>query len=113
MGKVGIRVSMKSTRGLKGRFAAGLAGVALVVGLPSVGLAAGLAVGLLDGTSFSSDSLSGLGSFASFTPASADPDLARMIEARRGSARMMRFTPAGAMTAEDRSVTVGLALRLT
>lgn len=99
---MGIRVSMHSTWGRKGRLAAGLAGAALVVGLPS----AGLAVGLLDSGTFSRDALPTVGSLASFTPASADPDLARMIEARRGSARMMRFTPAGAMTAEDRSVTV-------
>ena len=102
MGKVGINVSMNSTKGLRGRFAAGVAGVALVVGVPS----AGLAVGLLDDGAFASGSLANVGSFASFTPASADPELARMIESRSGTTRMMRFTPAGAISAEDRSVTV-------
>ncbi len=61
-----------------------------------------LATGLLDdGTSLST--------FASFTPASADPDLARMIAERGNSnGRMMRFTPAGAITSQDRSVTVAV-----
>lgn len=88
--------------GLKGRVAAGVAGAALVVGVPSAVLATGL---LEDGATLST--------FASFTPASADPDLARLI-AERGSAngltggRMMRFTPAGAVTSQDRSVTVAV-----
>jgi hypothetical protein len=96
----------KRVTGAKGsrfRFVAGIAGAALVVGLPS----AGLAVGLIDDDSLAARTLADVGSFATFTPASADPALTRMIESRSGgTARLMRFTPAGAMTADDRSVTV-------
>ena len=96
-------MSRPSTKGRKGRFAAGFAVAALVVGLPS----AGLAVGLLNDSALTSTTASAVGSFTSFTPASADPELAAMLEARNGgSTRMMRFTPAGALSAEDRSVTV-------
>lgn len=91
-----------ATKGLRGRFAAGIAGAALVVALPSAGLAVGL---LNDGLSTTASSV--VASFATFTPASADPELAAMLEARsNGAARMMRFTPAGSLSAEDRSVTV-------
>lgn len=90
-------------KGSGSRIVAGLAGAALVVGLPS----AGLALGLIDDDSLAGRTLADVGSFATFTPASADPALARMIESRNGgTARLMRFTPAGAMTADDRSVTV-------
>jgi hypothetical protein len=46
---------------------------------------------------------------ATFTPASLDPDLAALV-ARRGTdnARLMRFTPAGAIQRPDRSVTVAV-----
>jgi hypothetical protein len=83
---------------LKGRIAATLAGAALAVGVPS----AVLATGLLDAGT-------GLSTFVSFTPAAANPDLARMI-AERGNpnGRMMRFTPAGAVSSQDRSVTVAV-----
>ncbi len=66
---------------------------------------AGLAIGLLDdGARFVAED-----SFASFTPATADPRLAELIEARSGGkARMMRFTPAGASAGQDRSLTVAV-----
>ena len=81
--------------------AAGIAGAVLVLGVPS----ASLAVNLLDSDSSSSS----IRSLASFTPASADPRLARMVEARRnGNGRMMRFTPAGANRATNRAVTVAV-----
>lgn len=98
-GKIGQnRVSRKSPLGLKGRIATAVAGAALVAGVPGAVLATGL---LDDGSSLST--------FTSFTPAAADPDLARMI-AERGNAsgRMMRFTPAGAVSSQDRSVTVAI-----
>lgn len=99
----GIYVSRAATKGHKGRFAAGLAAAALVVGLPS----AGLAVGLLHDSALGTITAGAVGSFTSFTPASVDPQLAAMLEARKsGATRMMRFTPAGALSAEDRSVTV-------
>jgi len=91
-------VSRKSPLGLTGRIATAVAGVALVAGVPG----AVLATGLLDGGT-------SLSTFAAFTPASANPDLARMI-AQRGNAsgRMMRFTPASAVSSQDRSVTVAI-----
>ena len=51
-------------------------------------------------------------SFASFTPASVDPRLAAILAERSSStARMMRFTPAGATeSGESRSVTVAVRL---
>ena len=85
----------------KGRLAAGLAGAALAFALPS----AGLAIGLID----DADSFSKINSFASFTPASADPGLARLVAERAGGkARMMRFTPAGSSTGGSRALTVAV-----
>ncbi len=87
--------------GHKGRMAAGIAAASLVFGVPT----ASLAVSLLD----SGSTAASVGSFASFTPASADPELARMIEARnRGTSRMMRFTPAGLSSGDERAVTVAV-----
>lgn len=89
-----------SASGIKGRLAAGIAGAALVLGIPS----AGLAVGLMDsGGDFAS--LTGL---TKFTPASADPEMARMMEARGSMAGMVRFTPAGRDRNADRAVTVAV-----
>lgn len=82
----------------KGRFAAVLVGSGLMIGVPGAVLATGL---MGDHTSLSS--------FASFTPAAANPDLARLIAARGDSnGRMMRFTPAGAVNNQVRSVTVAI-----
>ena len=52
------------------------------------------------------------GSFAQFTPASADPRLAEMVAQRVGTkARMMRFTPAGvSVNGAARSVTVAVRI---
>ena len=99
MGKNGQnRVKTKSPLGLKGRIAAALVGSALMVGVPG----AVLATGLLGDSA-------GLSTFASFTPASANPDLARLIAARGdANGRMMRFTPASAVNNQDRSVTVAI-----
>jgi len=100
-GKAGLSVASKPNKGRKGRIAAGIAGFALAAGLPG----AVLAFGMIEDGALASGRL---GAFASFTPASADPAVARLIEARQGSnARLMRFTPASALTAaDDRSVTV-------
>lgn len=74
-----------------------LAGAALSLALPSASLA-------LNGTEGVSASLRG--GFGSFTPASIDPALAKLV-AGRDAARglVMRFTPAGAA---NRSVTVAV-----
>lgn len=95
-------MTRKSTFGLKSRLAAGIAGAALVVAIPT----AGLAVNLLG-----DDAVTAPDTFASFTPASADPRLAEMIQARSGSKlRMMRFTPAGSNSSADRAVTVAVRI---
>ena len=60
-----------ATNGRKGRIAAVALGAALVVGIPSAGLAVSM---IRDG--------SAAAGFVSFTPASADPEMARLIEAR-------------------------------
>ncbi len=86
---------------MKGRLAAGFAGAALVLAIPS----AGLAVSLLD----DGEGLPSIESFASFTPASADPRMAELIQARQGAkAGIMRFTPAGAGSKTNRSLTVAV-----
>jgi hypothetical protein len=91
------RVSRSSTAGRKGHIAAAAIGVVLVVGVPSAGLAVSL---IRDGTSISS--------FVAFTPASADPEMARLIESRGSAVRLQRFTPAGATRSNDQSVTVAV-----
>lgn len=87
---------------LASHLALGAGALLLVVGLPS----AGFAVGLIDSDAAFSDR----GAFASFTPASVDPDVAEMIALRGdGKAPLMRFTPAGAgESSAARSVTVAV-----
>lgn len=94
------RRDRKAVRGLPASLLIGC--VALALGVPSAGLALG---------GFDQDdvSLAARGSFASFTPASVDPRLARLISERATAAgRLMRFTPAGAANRPDRSVTVAV-----
>ncbi len=86
--------------GVKGRLAVGIAGAALVLGIPSAGLAVGL---IDDGSEFSA-----LKTMATFTPASADPAMARMMQARGTVAGMVRFTPAGRSKDAERAVTVAV-----
>ena len=77
-----------------------MAGVALAMTLPT----AGLAVSLIDHVAVDTPA-----SFSTFTPASGDPRLARLIAERTsGKARMMRFTPAGLERSTQRSVTVAV-----
>ena len=65
---------------------------------------AGFALGALNGGASLAH-----GSFAALTPASADPRLAAFVAERSsGSARLMRFTPAGAGERSSRSVTVAV-----
>lgn len=95
------RTAWGRTGGFGRRLAAGLAGAALVIGIPSAGLAFGL---LDDGAGLISDN-----GLAAFTPASADPRVARMVAERGGGkARFMRFTPAGTSDRGSRSVTVAV-----
>lgn len=85
-----------------GRIPATVAAAVAVIALPSAGLALG-------GFDPAEVSLAARGSFASFTPASVDPELARMVSDYRSSkGRLMRFTPAGAANRPDRSVTVAV-----
>lgn len=96
---------MKRKRGRTGLggISAGLvlAASAVSLTLPSSGLALG-------GFNGENVSLAARGSFASFTPASVDPALARLLTDRHSTARLMRFTPAGAANRPDRSVTVAV-----
>ena len=89
-----------SMSGMKGRLAGGFAAAALLVGVPS----AGLAVGLLGDTGERARA----DTFAAFTPASADPEIAQLVETRLGARQMLRFTPAGASANEDRAITVAV-----
>lgn len=95
-------VSTDRNSGTKRRFAALLGGAALALAVPSSVLAIGM---LNDGALASADE------FASFTPADADPQLARLVEERSGGkARLMRFTPAGRVNEDQRAVTVAVRI---
>jgi hypothetical protein len=85
----------------KGRLGVAAA-CALVAGIPT----AALAVGSLNG---SVTLPTARGTLAHFTPASVDPQIARLI-ARSGGAKasLMRFTPAGVPERAGRSVTVAV-----
>lgn len=87
--------------GLGSRLAVGIAGAAVALALPS----AGLAVSLMNNGSPLPVELG----ITSFTPATADPAVARLIASRgEQNAQMMRFTPAGAAASRGRSVTVAV-----
>lgn len=77
-----------------------LAGAALSLALPS----ASMALNGIDGVGVSL----ARGSFGSFTPASIDPALARLVAEHGTKGLAMRFTPAGAANRPDRSVTVAV-----
>lgn len=99
-----IRRAAKAERKTgRGRLAAFVAGAALVVALPS----SGLALGLLDeGVALVRPS-----GLTAFTPADADPRVARIVAERSGgTSRFMRFTPAGSVDDGSRSVTVAVRI---
>ena len=78
-----------------------VAAAGLAFGVPSAGLAV---------VAFGDDTVvSELPSFAMFTPASADPALAKRVaeQARRNG---MRFTPAGSAIKRDRTITVAVRI---
>ena len=87
---------------MTGKVALGAGALLLSVALPSAVYAVGQ---LADDNSPEISS-----SFFSFTPASVDPSIARMMAERSSSskARMMRFTPAGTSASDSRSVTVAV-----
>ena len=88
-------------RSKRGGLTASVAAVALVLtGVPTAGFA-------LD--AFGQGGLSLANGDFSFTPASVDPKLARFVAERAtGTARMMRFTPAGVAERSKRSLTVAV-----
>ena len=94
--------------GLRGGISAAVlcAGLAFALAAPGTGLALGGAP-----KPSSIVNVTARGSFASFTPASVDPRLAKLI-AQRGDnpGRLMRFTPAGTANRPDRSVTVAVRI---
>lgn len=94
----------KVSSGLAGKLALSAGAFLLAATLPT----AVSAFGLLGDSEVST----ARGSFASFTPATIDPRLAQIVAERSGgTARMMRFTPAGASASgESRSVTVAVRL---
>jgi hypothetical protein len=94
----------RGSNGMAGKLALGAGAFVLAVALPS----SVYAVGKLAGD----EAVTIPSSFASFTPASVDPRLAAILAERSSSsARMMRFTPAGASeSGESRSVTVAVRL---
>ena len=70
---------------------------------------AGFALGSLTHGEEKPVSLAASGSFASFTPASIDPKMAKLVaNYTNGKGRMMRFTPAGMDERPNRSVTVAV-----
>lgn len=79
------------------------AGAVVLASMPT----AGLALGALD----RGVSIPATGSFAALTPATVDPRLAEFVAGRsRGTARPMRFTPAGVAERASRSVTVAIRI---
>lgn len=97
-----MSINRKTTRRSGFSAAILLCGAACALSLPS----AVMAVGELTPAGVS---LAARGSFASFTPASVDPELARIVAQRSGAnGRLLRFTPAGAANRPDRSVTVAV-----
>ena len=98
-------VSIGQTSGLKGRLAAGIAAAAVAFAVPS----AGYAVGLIGQDGDAVSRIASSNAFASFTPATADPRIARIVAERSGGkSRMMRFTPAGTGDSPGRAVTVAI-----
>ncbi len=93
-------MSTKADKGFRGRMAAGIACAAVVLAVPT----ASLAVNLIEQSGIAAS----VNSFATFTPADADPRMLELVEARRNQARMVRFTPASSKGVQDRSVTVAV-----
>ncbi len=98
---MGHRVIRTEAKRKRTRLAAALAaGAVTLASLPTAGFAVG---GAAEGEV--------RGAFAALTPASVDPKLAAFVARQGGNtARLMRFTPAGASERADRSVTVAVRI---
>ena len=82
---------------------------AVLLGCAACALSLPSAVFAVGNKDQASVSLAARGSFASFTPASVNSDLARIVAERpSANGRLLRFTPAGAANRPDRSVTVAV-----
>jgi hypothetical protein len=84
-------------------------------GVFSVALACGCAGLALGGTGIALAAVGGAvpqlpAGFASFTPASVDPGLARFVAEHADSSHLMRFTPAGTVGGLGRSITVAVRI---
>ena len=101
-------MSNRPINGLKGRLAAGIAAAGIAFALPS----AGYAVGLIGSNAETVSALSALATssdLVSFTPANADPRIARIVAERsQGKSRIMRFTPANTDQTPGRALTVAI-----
>ena len=99
---MGHRVTRMKAGRKRSRLAATIAaGAVVLASLPT----AGFALGALDGGS----ALGSPDAFTAITPASVDPRLAAFVAERgNGTARLLRFTPAGAADHASRSVTVAV-----
>lgn len=96
-------VSKRQPMRATGRLVAGAAAVCvLVAGLPT----AGWAIEALGGA----ERIAARSGLPSFTPASADPRIARLVAQTDRGARLMRFTPAGAAESSVRPVTVAVRI---
>jgi len=99
MGHVGVTRTIATRK--RSRLATAVAvGAVVLASLPT----AGFALGALD-----ENGALARGTFAALTPASVDPRLAAFVaEQSRGTAHLMRFTPAGAAERASRSITVAV-----
>ena len=101
MGVERLKMARKQTASAARKLPLLVAAAGLAFGVPSAGLAV---------VAFGDDAVvSELPSFAMFTPASADPALAKRVaeQARRNG---MRFTPAGSAIKRDRTITVAVRI---
>ena len=98
---MGHRVTTKARHKRSRLTAIVAAGAAVLASLPT----AGFALGALEGA----PRLASQGPLAGITPASVDPRLAAFVAERSGrAARLLRFTPAGAVDHASRAVTVAV-----
>lgn len=92
---------LKARTGLAGKAMFGACAALLAVAVPTAGFAFG--------NFGAEDTQNPREQFLAFTPADADPRLARLVAERSGEARMMRFTPASVGSSPaSRSITVAV-----
>lgn len=78
------------------------------VGLAARIAAAGLCVAAMPSAALGLGLIGSDSALIAFTPASADPELARLVAVRSGEGRLLRFTPAGVEGRSNRAVTVAV-----